>query len=324
VPLERERHVSFDKLLEQVASGRSDEDVVATLAGRLASLNRKLDDTARAKIEDVAGRSLVEIASSLASAIDVERIDAMVRAQHGATATDPQIEAVAAEMREAALRVFDDPKLRTLLSELKRESEVIIDDISQDIVISSAYSPEAAAKITTDFREFLEQNRDQLTALRILYGLPAATKHLTYASLEELRDAMLRPPWLLQPLAIWAAYRRLQGDKVRGNPAKTLTDIVALVRFATGSTDALAPLAADVRARFNLWMGREQKAGRLYDEAQIAWLEAIRDHIAANVEVTLADVQDSFADRGGILGARRAFGPRLDSLLGELQDALVA
>ena len=324
IPLERERHISFDKLLEQVASGRSDEDVVATLAGRLASLNRKLDDAGRAKIEAVAGQTLVELASSLAGAIDVEAIDVAVRARHGATATDAQIEAVAADMREKALRIFDDPKLRTLLGELKREAEIIIDDVSQDVVISSAYSPEAAAKITTDFRDFLEQHRDQLTALRILYGLPAATKRLTYEGLEELRDAMLKPPWLLQPLAIWAAYRRLQGDKVRANPAKTLTDIVALVRFATGKTDSLAPMSADMAGRFNLWLGREGRAGRRYDQAQLGWLEAIRDHLAANVEVTLGDVQDSFADRGGILGARRAFGSRLDALLGELQDALVA
>ncbi len=56
-PLERQHSVSFDKLLEQVASGRSDEDAVATLAGRLARLDRHLDDGAKAKIEAAAGPS---------------------------------------------------------------------------------------------------------------------------------------------------------------------------------------------------------------------------------------------------------------------------
>ena len=50
--------------------------------------------------------------------------------------------------------------------------------------------------MTGQFMDFLGQNRDQLTALRILYGLPASSKRLTYAGLEELRDAMLAPPWL--------------------------------------------------------------------------------------------------------------------------------
>ena len=324
VPLERERTVAFDKLLEQVASGRSDEDVVATLAGRLAALDRKLDDAARDRIEAVAGMPLTGLAGRLVDALDLQQIEAATRVVYGAAATDEQAGKVAGEMREKALSVFDDPALRKLLIELKTMSEIVIDEISGDVVISSAYSPEAAQKLTTDFGKFLDEHRDQLTALRILYGLPAASKRLTYTSLEELRDAMMQPPWLLQPLALWSAYRRLQGDKVRANPAKTLTDIVALVRFATGAADTLAPLSSDMAGRFNLWLGREGRAGRSYDQAQLGWLEAIRDHLAANIEVTRADVQESFAGRGGIIGAQRAFGPRLDALLDELQDALVA
>ena len=324
VPLERERSIAFDKLLEQIASGRDDEDAVATLAGRLAALDRTLEPDDRAHIEAVAGVPLIELASGLADAIAPDRIEALALATHGAAATDEQAEAVAAGLRAMALAPFNDPALRKLLIELKRASEVVIDDISQDVVISSAWSPEAAGKLTQDFARFLGEHRDQLTALRILYGLPAASKRLTYASLEELRDAMLKPPWLLQPLSIWSAYRRLQGDKVRANPAKTLTDIVALVRFATGQAEVLAPLSSDMAGRFNLWLGREGRAGRSYDQAQLGWLEAIRDHLAANIEVTRADVQESFAARGGIIGAQRAFGPRLDALLDELQDALVA
>lgn len=39
-PLERKRALSFDKLLEHVASGRNDADLVSSLAGRLAALDR--------------------------------------------------------------------------------------------------------------------------------------------------------------------------------------------------------------------------------------------------------------------------------------------
>ncbi len=227
-------------------------------------------------------------------------------------------------MRETVLTAYDNPDLRKLLIELKKASEVTIDDISRDVVISSAWSPEQAAAMTSQFTDFLTQHRDQLTALRILYHLPAASQRLTYASLEELRDAMLAPPWLLQPLSLWSAYRRLQGDKVRANPAKALTDIVALVRFAIGESETLAPLSSDMAGRFNLWLGREGRAGRTYTQEQLGWLEAIRDYLSANIELTLADVQENFGAKGGVIGARRAFGPRLDALLDELQDALVA
>ena len=324
LPLERQRHVPLRKLLEQVASGRSDEDAAASLAGRLARLARVLDAPAAARVEAIAGCPLASLAGALVDAIDTGKTLDDAQARHGPDPSDAELDSVAAARREAALAPFDDPALRHLLVELKSASEIVIDDISPDAVISAGFSPQRAEAMTADFDRFLAEHRDTLAALRILYGLPAARQRLTYAGLEELRDAMLRPPWLLQPLALWGAYRRLRGERVRANPAGTLTDIVALVRFATGGTDTLAPLSSGMAGRFNLWVERERQAGRDYDPAQRAWLEAIRDHLAANIEVSPADLQESFAGRGGVLGARKAFGPRLDTLLEDLQDALVA
>jgi type I restriction enzyme R subunit len=81
-----------------------------------------------------------------------------------------------------------------------------------------------------------------------------------------------------------------------------------------------------VAGRFNLWLSREEKAGRTYKEAQKAWLAAIRDHLAVNIEIELADIGEApeFAARGGVVKARELFGCRLPALLDELTDALVA
>ena len=111
-----------------------------------------------------------------------------------------------------------------------------IDTISSDEVISSGYD-ETQAQTTVDrFKEFLETNKDQIVALQILYGRPYAQRRLTYEALEELRDALKRPPWLLEPVNIWRAYKRLNDARVRGNATRILTDIVMLVRFALGKT----------------------------------------------------------------------------------------
>lgn len=315
-PLERQRQVSFDKLLENVASGASDEDTVSSLAHRLSALDRKLTPEDRQKVIEAAeGRSLGDLAGALVDALDTDRI---------AAASDPAAEG--RRLREEALRPFDKPALRNLLIELKRASELVIDNLSSDVVISSAFDPAAAERMTRSFRDFIDQQQDAIIALQILLGRPAAQARLTYASLEELRAAMLRPPWLLQPLELWSAYRRLQGDKVRGNPAKALTDIVALVRFATGRAETLAPLSSEMAGRFNLWLGREKQAGREYSQAQLGWLEAIRDHLAANIELPLRDLQDlpQFERRGGIIAARGAFPGRLETVVDELTTALVA
>jgi type I restriction enzyme R subunit len=315
-PLERKRTVSFEKLLENVASGASDEDTVSSLAHRLSRLEHKLSPEDRARVSEAAeGRSLSELAGKLVDALDLDRIMA---------AADPEAEGE--RLREAALLPFDRPALRNLLVDLKRASEVAIDDLSTDVVISSAFDPAAAEKLTSSFRTFIDEKQDEIVALSILLGRPAAQARLTYDSLEELKAAMMRPPWLLQPLELWSAYRRLQGDKVRGNPAKALTDIVALVRFATGRTDTLAPLSSDMAGRFNLWLGREKQAGRVYTQEELGWLEAVRDHLATNIELPLRELEENpkFHRRGGILAARRTFPGRLDAVLDGLTTALVA
>jgi len=98
------------------------------------------------------------------------------------------------------------------------------------------------------------------------------------------------------------------------------------VRYAIGETEALEPLPSLIAGRFNLWLGREEKAGRLYTDEQRGWLTAIRDHLAVNIEIRPEDMMDApeFAARGGIVRARALFGTRLPALLDELIDVLVA
>ena len=127
---------------------------------------------------------------------------------------------------------------------------------------------EAGDRYGGTLQGFLEERRDELTALQILYRLPYAERRLTYEALDDLREALRRPPWLLEPVDIWRAYKRLSSDKVRGNPAGTLADIVMLVRYALSQAETLEPLPSIVAGRFNLWLGREEKAGRaLYRRA---------------------------------------------------------
>ena len=114
---------------------------------------------------------------------------------------------------------------------------------------------------------------------------------------------------------------------MRGAPSdKVLTDIISLVRFATGQTEVLEPYAARVEQKFNLWIGRQKKAGRDFNEDQMNWLRAIKDHLAANVEIAAADLMRDhpFTEWGGVVAARRLFGAELNGMLDELTEALVA
>ncbi len=126
---------------------------------------------------------------------------------------------------------------------------------------------------------------------------------------------------------MWQAYKRLQATLVRGAPSdKVLTDIISLVQFATGQTDTLEPYAARVEQKFNLWIGRQIKAGRDFNEEQMNWLRAIKDYLAANVEIAPADLmQDQpFIAWGGVVAARKIFGNESNGVLDELTEVLAA
>ena len=82
----------------------------------------------------------------------------------------------------------------------------------------------------------------------------------------------------------------------------------------------------DHRDRGRSRSSRERKAGRDYTQEQLGWLEAIRDHLAANIELPVRDFEElpQFTRRGGIIAARRAFPGRLDAVVDDLTTALVA
>lgn len=247
-------------------------------------------------------------------------------ARHGAAAPEQERQAARDALKEDACRLFDDPALRQLLKDVKRATEIRIDTISTDTVVSSGYDAERASSTVEKFRDFLAQNRDELAALQILYARPHAARRLDRAAIDELRDTLRRPPWLLEPVDIWRAYQRLDDKRVKGNPARALSDIVMLVRYAVGASATLEPLTSTIAGRFNLWLGREERAGRVYSEAQKAWLSAIRDFIAVNVDITTQDLMEApdFTSQGGVAKAHALFGARLLPLLEELPQVLVA
>ena len=71
VSLEKKPSVSFEKLLEQVAFGNRETDVLSSLASRLARLDRQLSSVDRQLLTDVAGgHSIRELAAALVDALD--------------------------------------------------------------------------------------------------------------------------------------------------------------------------------------------------------------------------------------------------------------
>jgi type I restriction enzyme, R subunit len=328
-PMERKRGVPLDKLLLQVSLGQVSEDLVSTLASRLARLDHRLGPSDRQQIEEVAGESLRELTGRLVGAIDPDHQQAIAQAASGTL--DPsagEVGAAKADLLREAVRPFAaNPRLRDELVDAQRTVEQVIDEISVDRVTRAEFAVDAkarAAETVESFRRFLEEHRDTITALQVLYSRPY-TKRLTYADVRELADAIGRPPHRWTPDRLWEAYETLDTAKVRGSAGTVLTNVVSLVRFALDLDDELAPYPDYVDERFAAWMLQQENAGRMFSSEQRAWLMLIRDHLAASLTIEPREFLDPpFSQRGGLHKARELFGDDLGSLLDELTALAVA
>jgi type I site-specific restriction endonuclease len=201
------------------------------------------------------------------------------------------------------------------------------DTVSADSLIEAGFSAGAAdhaRSLIESFQQFIEQNRDEIAALQVLYNRPYRQR-LTYPDIKALADALQLPPRSWTPDRLWQAYQQLDRSKVRGSGQRVLADMVSLVRFAVGEDDELVPFAEQVKQRFEGWMAMQETAGRAFTSEQRLWLEAIRDHIAGSVSIGLEDFQFApFDQRGGVARAYALFGDDLAQVLEELNAELVA
>ncbi len=325
--LDRHPSAPFDKLLDMVAMGDREPDTLSSLASRLARLDRRLTPQDRKAVEDLAGgATLKELVSTLLNATDPDV--ALKEAQQATGQDDPPEEAIAKvekELLAAAAKPFaGNPELRQRLIEIHRAYEQTIDTVSQDTVLRAEFSgAEAEADaLTRSFREYIEEHRDEITALQVLYQRPYSQR-LSYADIQALADALQSPPRSWTTGRLWDAYLQLDQSRVRGSGQRALADIVSLVRYAIGNDDELAPFAELVEEQFRGWLAMQETAGREFTAEQRKWLEAIKRRIASNVSIESGDLDLApFIQRGGIGRAHALFGGGLPALLEELNLAL--
>ena len=333
-PLERKKTVPFKVLLEHVAMGGTDPAMLSSLASRLARLNRQCGPDEDERIAEASGGvGIGAISRAIVEGLDPDRQIAKARSMFEMpTAEEPteqQVKQAATTLlKQAAEPIATRPALRRLLQDIKRQMEQIIDDISLDELIEAGASEEAKRKaksLVDSFERFIADNKDEIDALQCFYAQPYA-KRPRFGDIKALADAIKAPPRAWTPEKLWRAYETLDKDRVRGASAqRLLTDLVSLVRFATNREAELAPFGEYVRARFDRWLAQQRTAGRDFTPDQVRWLEMIRDHIAASVEMTVEDLDYApFAEEGGRGRAAQVFGKGLGPLLDELNEVLAA
>ena len=328
-PMDKKKSVSFDKLLQAISLGNTDPDVISSAAVRVARMQKRLSDEDRARIEaHLEGKSIRELTRGMVAAVNPDNHIERAKQDNPGVAepSEEQISEAATRMIGDAVSPLHDPELRNLLFEIKRKNEQTIDHVSQDEVIEAGFSADALEKargLVDSFRQFIEDNKDEITALQIIYSKPYQAR-LQFDDVRELADMIQQPPYLWSESQLWQAYAALDKTRVRGaGGRRILTDLVSLVRYAIEQDNKLVPFPERVEANFNGWLAQQENDGKQFSDEQRQWLEMIRDHIAGNLSIDSEDFESvPFNQHGGLGKVYQLFGDELGEILDELNGLL--
>lgn len=330
-PLERKRMVPLRDLLDAIALGKNDEDTFSSAAGRLARLNSQLTPKQREQFASLSGKQVTEVTSDLLGAHDPDVIEQTARAEHAVPKdeqpSEEQLKSSQEQLAQEVARTFT-PEVRDFIENARKAIEQIIDNQNPDSVLVSEWDTESvvnAEKAITDFRSYIEANKDEITALRIFYSQPYRFRELTYDMVSELLERLKADRPALAPARVWSAFQQIE-EQTLAAPKQELVALVSLLRRIVGLDENLTDYSGLVRKRFQEWVFKRHagNAPKFTDE-QMAWLRMIADHIATSFHVTKADLELApFDARGGLGKFYQLFGTDYEAILDELNERLVA
>ena len=352
--LERKPTVSLKDLMMSVANGTHDDDTLTSLANRLTKLDKVMVSTEKEKFTRLCydeGISLglilegdikvpcskneisvIAISETLLNAFDEDVIEQVAREKFGIkkeiTVTDEELRIVSEQMAIAASAPFNNPKLRDYIENVRKIHDQIIDSINIDEVTFSGWDYEHAGKAVEAieaFSRFIEENKDKIDALQIIYNQSYRNRPLTLQMVEELYNLLQKSPYHLTTERLWDAYSINRSGNVRNRSVENkLADIISLIRFQLGQTTELRLFSDEINLRFRDWMLVKNAGHKQFTEEQTEWLRMVRDHIATSMSITINDLDYTpFDAKGGRGKFYQLFGNEYENILKEINSALL-
>jgi type I restriction enzyme R subunit len=316
-----------------------DEANFSSLASRLIRMDKQISDTDREKFKELAGgKDITEIAGDLANTYDPDYqlncVGQIINLSSNEEPTKEQIDSVMQPIIQSVVRPFDNPKLRDFIETVRQKIYQIIDETNPDRIIHSGFdttAKENSEEIINNFRKFIDENKDEIIALRILYSLRRDRSRpvqsgLNYVMIKELRDALTSPPYYLTVEQIWRAYERTEPKRVRHTTTVgMLTDIISLIRFELDIDKTLEPYSEIINRNFKQWVFKRNAGPVQFTEEQMEWLRMIKDHIVSSVRIEKDDFELSpFVDEGGLGKFYQLFGGETEKIIVEINKELAA
>lgn len=163
----------------------------------------------------------------------------------------------------------------------------------EDQILYAGFSKESAKSYIENFEKYLEDNKDSIEALRIIYNSEDTV--ITHNMLLELQDRLLAESRQYGIYQIWKNYKLLDGQgDVEPLDSKSnvnaLTNLIQIVRYAYKKNQKLASLINGYAQRFSLYCGRAQ---RVLTEEQKNIMQQIAEYIINDGAITVMELNET-------------------------------
>ena len=326
-PLERKPTISMKELMMNVALGAKDEDTLTSLANRIIRLNARMTPSERKIFESTVGESADRLSENLLNAFDMDVIEEKAkRDSRIENPTKEQLSAAKTELIKAAIEAFHDPEKRDFIENVRRNHDQIIDNINLDHVTYAGFDShreEKADAMLKSFRGFIEENKNEIIALRIIYDQAYKDRPMVIEDLKALYEKLKDKGITVERL--WESYAIKRPESVKTGTMAKLTDLISIIRFEMGYTENLSPFAERVNYNFMEWTLRKNAGAVHFSEEQMEWLRLIKEHIITSLSIEPSDLDLTPFDRcGGLFAFYDAFGDDYKEILKEKNKELVA
>ena len=144
--------------------------------------------------------------------------------------------------------------------------------------------------------KYLEDNKDSIEALRIIYNSEDTV--ITHSMLSELRDRLLSESRQYGVYQIWKNYKVLDTEgnvdelDVKTN-VNALTNLIQIVRYAYKKNQKLTSLISGYAKRFALYCGQQQ---RMLTEDQVEIMKQVAEFVINDGAISVKELNEIDTD----------------------------
>ncbi len=278
------KHLSLEHLLERLAHNEVSDDNLMLLRDYCSTINKRYEENV------LFGRHLDyfitnygfaprKLANDINIAFEEGKLIEYVSPSHDNTARMKLIYCLIGNLQA-----------RNKLLEMQRG--YIVESDEEDQVLYAGFSKESAKTYIENFEKYLENNKDNIEALRIIYN--SENTIITHDMLMELRDRLLAESRQYGVYQIWKNYKLLdeQGDvEILDSKANVnaLTNLIQIVRYAYKKNQKLTSLINGYAQRFSLYCGRAQ---RVLTEDQKDIMKQIAEYIINDGAISVRELNE--------------------------------